>query len=108
MGTKGRSSPRIVCCAIPIARAAGKILLVTSRKRPDIWVCKSYAPTPISTGVLTCPLNTELSLTTIVCSFTCLVPKGGWESSDMQLEAAASREALEEGPTRSSLRLLIS
>lgn len=28
-----------------------------------------------------------------------LVPKGGWESSDGMLEAAASREALEEGPT---------
>jgi hypothetical protein len=35
-----------------------------------------------------------------------LVPKGGWEPSDVQLEAAASREALEEGPTCSSLRLL--
>lgn len=30
------------------------------------------------------------------------VPKGGWEPSDVQLEAAASREALEEGPTLSS------
>ncbi|SJL09841.1 uncharacterized protein ARMOST_13222 [Armillaria ostoyae] len=38
MGTKGRSTPRIVCCAIPIARAAGKVLVVTSRKRPDNWV----------------------------------------------------------------------
>ena len=27
-----------------------------------------------------------------------LVPKGGWEPSDVELEAAASREALEEGP----------
>lgn len=26
------------------------------------------------------------------------VPKGGWEASDVQLEAAASREAFEEGP----------
>ena len=26
-----------------------------------------------------------------------LVPKGGWEPSDVKLEAAASREALEEG-----------
>ena len=26
------------------------------------------------------------------------VPKGGWEPSDVELEAAASREALEEGP----------
>ncbi|KAF5372779.1 hypothetical protein D9615_010115 [Tricholomella constricta] len=40
MGTKGRSVPRIVCCAIPIARAAGKILVVTSRKRPDSWCRK--------------------------------------------------------------------
>lgn len=38
-----------------------------------------------------------------------VVPKGGWEPSDVQLEAAASREALEEGPPRcSSLRHLIS
>ncbi|KAG6840579.1 hypothetical protein C0991_005719 [Blastosporella zonata] len=65
MGTKGRAVPRVVCCAIPIARAAGKILVVTSRKRPDSWV----------------------------------LPKGGWEPSDVQLEAAASREALEEGHT---------
>ncbi len=43
MGTKGRSTPRIVCCAIPIARAAGKVLVVTSRKRPDNWVCESYS-----------------------------------------------------------------
>lgn len=74
MGTKGRSVPRIVCCAIPIARAAGKVLVVTSRKRPDSWV----------------------------------LPKGGWEPSDVQLEAAASREALEEGPTLCSLPLLTS
>ncbi|PSR78998.1 hypothetical protein PHLCEN_2v7185 [Hermanssonia centrifuga] len=38
MSNKGRTTPRIVCCAIPIARAAGKILLITSRKRPDNWV----------------------------------------------------------------------
>jgi hypothetical protein len=37
-----------------------------------------------------------------------IVPKGGWEPSDVQLEAAASREALEEGPTCSSLRVIIS
>ena len=40
MGTKGRSVPRIVCCAIPIARAAGKVLVITSRKQPDNWVCE--------------------------------------------------------------------
>ena len=44
MGTKGRSVPRVVCCAIPIARAAGKILVVTSRKQPDNWVCKWTLP----------------------------------------------------------------
>ncbi|CAA7269588.1 unnamed protein product [Cyclocybe aegerita] len=37
MGTKGRAVPRVVCCAIPIARAAGKVLVVTSRKRPNNW-----------------------------------------------------------------------
>lgn len=39
------------------------------------------------------------------------MPKGGWEPSDVQLEAAASREAFEEGPPRfpftSSRKLLI-
>ncbi|KAF4613782.1 hypothetical protein D9613_007487 [Agrocybe pediades] len=40
MGTKGRAVPRVVCCAIPIARAAGKVLVVTSRKRPNNWCQK--------------------------------------------------------------------
>jgi diphosphoinositol-polyphosphate diphosphatase len=65
MGTKGRSVPRVVCCAIPIARSAGKVLIVTSRKRPDNWV----------------------------------LPKGGWEQSDGDLQTAALREASEEGLT---------
>ncbi|KAK0193971.1 NUDIX hydrolase domain-like protein [Armillaria novae-zelandiae] len=69
MGTKGRSTPRIVCCAIPIARAAGKVLVVTSRKRPDNWV----------------------------------LPKGGWESTDVKLENAALREALEEAGVRGTI-----
>ncbi|TDL25661.1 hypothetical protein BD410DRAFT_603456 [Rickenella mellea] len=60
--SKNRAVPRVVCCAIPISRAAGKVLVITSRKRPDNWV----------------------------------LPKGGWETSDKTLEAAASREALEE------------
>ncbi|TFY78080.1 hypothetical protein EWM64_g5928 [Hericium alpestre] len=38
MANKGRSQPRVVCCAIPIARAAGKVLVITSRKRPNYWV----------------------------------------------------------------------
>jgi hypothetical protein len=44
MSTKGRSTPRVVCCAIPIARAAGKVLVITSRKRPNYWVCESLPP----------------------------------------------------------------
>jgi len=69
MGTKGRAVPRVVCCAIPISRAAGKVLVVTSRKRPHFWV----------------------------------LPKGGWEPSDVQLEAAAEREALEEAGVRGTI-----
>jgi len=69
MSTKGRANPRIVCCAIPIARAAGKVLVITSRKRQDRWV----------------------------------LPKGGWEPSDVVLEAAASREALEEAGVRGTI-----
>ena len=41
LGSKGRAVPRVVCCAIPIARAAGKVLVVTSRKQPNNWLCKS-------------------------------------------------------------------
>ncbi|QRV75004.1 NUDIX family hydrolase [Ceratobasidium sp. AG-Ba] len=63
MGRADAARPRTVCCAIPIARAAGKVLLVTSRKRPHQWV----------------------------------LPKGGWETTDPSLEAAACREAFEEG-----------
>ncbi|KAH8995009.1 NUDIX hydrolase domain-like protein [Lactarius hatsudake] len=69
MSTKGRSTPRVVCCAIPIARAAGKILVITSRKRPNCWV----------------------------------LPKGGWESTDVELEAAALREASEEAGVRGTI-----
>ncbi|KAI0346518.1 hypothetical protein BDW22DRAFT_767514 [Trametopsis cervina] len=67
--TKGRSTPRVVCCAIPISRSANMVLLVTSRKRPNSWV----------------------------------LPKGGWESSDGGLDAAASREALEEAGVRGTI-----
>jgi len=38
MGNKGRTVPRIVCCAIPIHRATGKVVVITSRTRQDIWV----------------------------------------------------------------------
>lgn len=43
MGTKGREVPRVVCCAIPITSAGGKVLVITSRKRQDLWVC-AYFP----------------------------------------------------------------
>ena len=76
--------PRVVCCAIPIARAAGKVLVVTSRKQPNNWLC-THLPFHFH--------NLYLKLSSY------LVPKGGWEPSDVQLEDAASREALEEGLT---------
>jgi len=44
-------------------------MLVTSRKRSDLWV----------------------------------LPKGGWESADVTLEAAASREAFEEAGVRGTI-----
>ncbi|CUA68563.1 hypothetical protein RSOLAG22IIIB_03602 [Rhizoctonia solani] len=62
MGRADVARPRTVCCAIPIARSAAKVLLITSRKRPHQWV----------------------------------LPKGGWETTDATLEAAACREAFEE------------
>ncbi|KAG8967782.1 hypothetical protein FRC03_009331 [Tulasnella sp. 419] len=57
-----RTTPRVVCVAIPIIRNGGKVLMITSRKRSERWV----------------------------------LPKGGWERTDLSLEAAAMREALEE------------
>ncbi|KIK36533.1 hypothetical protein CY34DRAFT_510189 [Suillus luteus UH-Slu-Lm8-n1] len=69
MGTKGREVPRVVCCAIPLASTSGKVLVITSRKRQDLWV----------------------------------LPKGGWELSDVTLERAASREALEEAGVRGNI-----
>ncbi|KAF7424079.1 hypothetical protein PC9H_009380 [Pleurotus ostreatus] len=91
MSTKGRSTPRIVCCAIPIARSAGKVLVVTSRKRPDIWLCECYME------AFSKPPS-EFSLMTSVS-----VPKGGWEPSDGELQAAALREALEEAGVRGQI-----
>jgi len=100
MGNKGREVPRVVCCAIPLASAAGKVLVITSRKRQDLWVCASLSCPPPSL-----PLSA-------ISSFVCVdpwsltigsslspVPKGGYEVTDGVLEAAASREALEEGLT---------
>jgi len=89
MGTKGRSTPRIVCCAIPISKTTGKVLVVQSRKRKDRWVCQSMSV-----------IVTELGLTFSLILAHLVVPKGGWEPSDVQLEAAASREAFEEGLPR--------
>lgn len=114
MGTKGREVPRVVCCAIPLASASGKVLVITSRKRQDLWVCKSPS--------FSCVLLFLLDVTFVVCRTNAspswgpffllgwdvlllttflspIVPKGGWESSDVTLERAASREALEEGLT---------
>lgn len=88
MGTKGRATPRVVCCAIPIARAAAKILLITSRKRPDNWVCECAAVAALAPRL------------TFVCA---TVPKGGWEAFDVRLENAATREALEEAGARGTI-----
>lgn len=38
MSKAHRITPRVVCCAIPIARAQGKVLVITSRKRKDKWL----------------------------------------------------------------------
>ncbi|CAL1716256.1 unnamed protein product [Somion occarium] len=102
MSNKGRSTPRVVCCAIPIARSAGKVLLVTSRKRKDSWVCEWPLLFLILRGMsdyLSSNFNYKLSLRAQTNS----VPKGGWEPSDGVLEAAASREALEEAGVRGTI-----
>lgn len=86
MGNKGRDVPRVVCCAIPISSPAGKVLVITSRKRQDLWVCALLLPL-------------LLSSIRVIDSFVSPVPKGGYETMDGTLEVAASREALEEGLT---------
>ena len=116
MSTSGktRATPRVVCCAIPIARAHNQVLVITSRKRPNNWVCECRVNLRFrscSVGLvppmLLCRLGYFMSSTDFSRSFA--VPKGGWEPSDMVLEAAAVREALEEGLTLlPSTRLLIS
>lgn len=114
MGTKGREVPRVVCCAIPLASASGKVLVITSRKRQDLWVCESrhfhvFSLFPLNITFVVCRTNISPSWSPffpsrLECSsahyvFIPIVPKGGWESSDVTLERAASREALEEGLT---------
>ncbi|KAG9014018.1 hypothetical protein FRB94_000215 [Tulasnella sp. JGI-2019a] len=47
MGKEPRATPRVVSVAIPIFRAGGKILLVTSRKRSDKWVLPKGGWEPI-------------------------------------------------------------
>ncbi|CAG7855114.1 SubName: Full=Uncharacterized protein {ECO:0000313/EMBL:CCA68870.1} [Serendipita indica DSM 11827] len=73
MGKKDAVRPRIVCCAIPILRSSGKVLLITSRKRSDHWI----------------------------------LPKGGYETADVSLEAAACREALEEAGVRGPITCFV-
>ena len=41
---KGRSTPRVVCCAIPISRSTNQVLVITSRKRSNQWVCEYPLP----------------------------------------------------------------
>ncbi|EJD06954.1 uncharacterized protein FOMMEDRAFT_77016 [Fomitiporia mediterranea MF3/22] len=36
--SKNRTTPRVVCCAIPIWRPSGKVLVITRRKHADSWV----------------------------------------------------------------------
>jgi len=40
MPKEPRTTPRIVCVAIPIYRQGAKVLLITSRKRAERWVCE--------------------------------------------------------------------
>ena len=97
MATKGRAEPRVVCCAIPIWRASGKVLIVTSRKRPESWVCECTRPLlAFDPDELMSPTNSA-SLASSPSRANHAVPKGGWEPTDGVLEAAALREALEEG-----------
>lgn len=98
MGKSDAPRPRVVCCAIPVAKAAGKVLVVSSRKHQDRWVCECCYPEPcLVFSSSDCGVLALLSLRAVV-------PKGGWESSDRTLEAAAQREAVEEGPALCSLR----
>jgi len=82
MGKEPRTTPRVVCVAIPIYRAVGKVLMVTSRKRPEQWVCE---------------WERSFRGWILIWPAIFLVPKGGWEAVDSTLEEAALREAFEEG-----------
>ena len=113
MGTKGRSVPRIVCCAIPISRAAGKVLVVTSRKRPDSWVCECFSsvfiptfesPTlPRHSFFFFFPLESRVSQT--LTSFTSLLSTQRWLGA---IGCAVGGCSLERGPGRRSYPLLSS
>ena len=53
MSNKGRSTPRVVCCAIPVARAANKALVITSRKLAYVgWMIVYLLSLPIWNGIL--------------------------------------------------------
>ena len=81
MGTKGRSTPRVVCCAIPISKSTGKVLVVQSRKRKDRWVCKS-------TPLLSQGQGWLVSLS-FLCDFQCRKEVGSRRMCSLRLQPLA-------------------
>lgn len=73
--TKKRSIPRIVCCAIPIARASGKVLVITSRKHSENWVCE-FAFQTSTAAVFRCLMNFPYLLATSSHLAAQLIPPG--------------------------------
>ncbi|KAG9039368.1 hypothetical protein FRB95_010656 [Tulasnella sp. JGI-2019a] len=76
MGKEPRATPRVVSVAIPIFRAGGKILLVTSRKRSDKWVCECCSSAlflAVDAGNLPPPMSDILFMTAV--DFVSVLPR---------------------------------
>ncbi len=66
--SKNRSVPRTVCCAIPYDKRDLKVLVITSRKHPDKWVCA-------------CPPSL-LHFILFINFFTLLAAQISWDSTE--------------------------
>jgi diphosphoinositol-polyphosphate diphosphatase len=99
MGKPGAARPRVVCCALPLLRSSAKVLVISSRKRDGKWVGES----PPRYFTLSFEFSTMYIFFMLAFFSITTVPKGGYEASDKTLEAAAAREAYEEGRLPHSL-----
>lgn len=78
-----KKAPRHVAVALVFDRATGRLLMVSSRAHPDLWICAFF------------DINCR-ALQVCVHELICVVPKGGIEEGESSGEAAV-RESWEEG-----------